>query len=731
LARKILLADDSVTAQNMGRKILADAGYDVVTVNNGSAALKRITEIKPDLIVLDVYMPGYSGLEVCQRLKDAAATAHIPVLLTVGKLEPFKPEEARRVRADAHIVKPFEASELLSAITRLEDRMVPQQSEGGRYSTSASGVERFSGEGNGRTTESKAGADTGWKSRLGFPSKKKKEEPEPESEDIAAGATFRDFRKAKGKTGASVPLAVKEPPPPGQEPGLVPDIPRDITPEELDALSALAAKLDGPTPAGENIAPLAEKMGPGVAPAAELAAAKTEAAKTEVDAPAAAADAKKEVETPAPVAEAAVEVRQPETGRPEAQHPEMPAAVVAVAVNTAPFAQVPAPVDKNDEPMFATAASAVGQTAEEEIEAKPAEAVAKSEGAEASAPAEAVAAKDKGSKPEASETEEPAPSDEALAEALRLLTPATANVDVSTVPSHGIVVAAGPRWVAEPVALTTEEAAISLEAEMFSTFAATFAAASGGDMESVGITGVSAIAAAVESRLAEAELAASAKALSEQGAERSSETTAAVPETSVVEAPAEVAAAVSNPASPVAVDGIEPEKVEPQKIEAENLEAERTDSPAKVAEEAPAEQAAAATFAAAGSKDEVVVKADQNEEPGIGTTAAVVEENQDSSSDSGGQGSMGKDVKAKSGKSNWHQIHTAPAGVAASNDMVEAAKQAAAEESPKAMAAAAAAEGSAFPSATDASTIASIVDSVMADLRPKIVEEIAKKLAGK
>ena len=159
MARKILLADDSVTAQNMGRKILADAGYDVVTVNNGSAALKRIAELKPDLIVLDVYMPGYSGLEVCQRLKDAAATAHIPVLLTVGKLEPFKPEEARRVRADAHIVKPFEASELLSAITRLEDRMVPQQSEGGRYSTSASGVERFSGEGNGRTTESKAGAE--------------------------------------------------------------------------------------------------------------------------------------------------------------------------------------------------------------------------------------------------------------------------------------------------------------------------------------------------------------------------------------------------------------------------------------------------------------------------------------------------------------------------------------------------------------------------------------------
>jgi CheY-like chemotaxis protein len=751
LARKILLADDSVTAQNMGRKILADAGYDVVTVNNGSAALKRITEIKPDLIVLDVYMPGYSGLEVCQRLKDAAATAHIPVLLTVGKLEPFKPEEARRVKADAHIVKPFEASELLSAITRLEDRMVPQQPEGARFSTSVSGVERFGGEASGRTTESKAGADTGWKSRLGFPSKKKKEEPEPEPEpeDIAAAATFRDFRKAKSKTGASVPFTVKEPPPPGQEPGLVPDIPRDITPEELDALSALAAKLDGPIPAAENVAPLAEKMGPGMAPAAELAAAKTEVPKTEVDAPAPATDAKKEVETPARVAEAAVEVHQHEAERPEAQHPEMPAAKVAVAVNTALFAQEPAPVDKHDEPMFAAAASALGQAAEEKIEAKPSEAVANeseaTEAAEASAPAEAVAAKDEESKPEASEAEEPVPSDAELAEALRLLTPATGHVDVSTVPSHGTLeatgqllkeeaarnVAAGPRWVAEPVALTTEEAAISLEAEMFSTFAATFAAAPGGEIESVGITRVSAIAAAVENRLAEAELAASTKALSEQGAERSSETTAAAAETSVVEGPAEVVAAVSNAASPV-VDGFEPDKLEPEKIEAEKLEAERKDSPAKIAEEAPAAQVAAATFADAGSQDEVEATAEYNGEPVSGTTAAVAEGNQDLSSDSGGQDSMGKDVKAKSGKSNWHQIHTAPAS-AANSDVVEAAKQAEsrAGESPKAMAAAAAAEGSASPSATDASTIASIVDSVMADLRPKIVEEIAKKLAGR
>src|SRR5208283_4966010 len=143
LARKILLADDSVTAQNMGRKILADAGYEVITVNNGSAALKKIADLKPDLIVLDVYMPGYSGLEVCQRVKEAGDTSRIPILLTVGKLEPFKPEEAKRVRADAFIVKPFEASELLSALTKLEDKMVPrsESSKPGRFARAIAAVE--------------------------------------------------------------------------------------------------------------------------------------------------------------------------------------------------------------------------------------------------------------------------------------------------------------------------------------------------------------------------------------------------------------------------------------------------------------------------------------------------------------------------------------------------------------------------------------------------------------
>ena len=123
MALKILLADDSMTAQNMGKKILLDAGYEVVAVSNGAAAIKRISSDRPDIIILDVYMPGYTGLEVCERVKGAAETSGTPVLLTVGKMEPFKPEEANRVRADGVMIKPFEATDLIAAIQGIANKM--------------------------------------------------------------------------------------------------------------------------------------------------------------------------------------------------------------------------------------------------------------------------------------------------------------------------------------------------------------------------------------------------------------------------------------------------------------------------------------------------------------------------------------------------------------------------------------------------------------------------------
>jgi CheY-like chemotaxis protein len=122
VALRILLADDSMTAQNMGKKILTDAGFDVVTVSNGAAAVKKLAESSPDIAILDVYMPGYTGLEVCERMKSTPATARVPVLLSVGKMEPFRPEDGMKVKADGVIIKPFEATDLVTVVDKLAER---------------------------------------------------------------------------------------------------------------------------------------------------------------------------------------------------------------------------------------------------------------------------------------------------------------------------------------------------------------------------------------------------------------------------------------------------------------------------------------------------------------------------------------------------------------------------------------------------------------------------------
>ncbi len=118
---RILLADDSMTAQNMGKKILTDAGHEVIAVSNGAAAAKKLGE-RFDLIILDVFMPGYTGLEICEKVRASAESAKTPVLLTVGKMEPYNAQDGQRVKADGVIIKPFEATDLLAAVGRIEKK---------------------------------------------------------------------------------------------------------------------------------------------------------------------------------------------------------------------------------------------------------------------------------------------------------------------------------------------------------------------------------------------------------------------------------------------------------------------------------------------------------------------------------------------------------------------------------------------------------------------------------
>ncbi len=110
---KLLLADDSITVQKVVNLTFADEGIDVVTVGDGDAAIAKLAEFMPDLVLADVNMPGLSGYEVCERIKQNPETANIPVLLLVGSFEAFDDDEALRVGADGHLTKPFQSIRLL------------------------------------------------------------------------------------------------------------------------------------------------------------------------------------------------------------------------------------------------------------------------------------------------------------------------------------------------------------------------------------------------------------------------------------------------------------------------------------------------------------------------------------------------------------------------------------------------------------------------------------------
>ena len=104
---KILVADDNSNIQKMVGLALKDQGIEVVAVGNGEAAVRKISDIRPDLVLADVFMPVRNGYEVCKYVKDDPALSHIPVILLVGAFDPLDEQEAQRVGADGVLKKPF------------------------------------------------------------------------------------------------------------------------------------------------------------------------------------------------------------------------------------------------------------------------------------------------------------------------------------------------------------------------------------------------------------------------------------------------------------------------------------------------------------------------------------------------------------------------------------------------------------------------------------------------
>ncbi|MEK6759930.1 MAG: response regulator [Deltaproteobacteria bacterium] len=119
MAKKILLADDSITIQKVIMITLASEDYELIIVGDGDSAVSKARELRPDLVLADVAMPGKNGYEVCTAIKNDAALKNIPVLLLAGTFEPLNREEAAKAGADDSIVKPFESQELIDKVRDL------------------------------------------------------------------------------------------------------------------------------------------------------------------------------------------------------------------------------------------------------------------------------------------------------------------------------------------------------------------------------------------------------------------------------------------------------------------------------------------------------------------------------------------------------------------------------------------------------------------------------------
>jgi putative two-component system response regulator len=115
----ILIADDDHHAIDLLNKILSKQGYRVICTSDGTTAHNKIIEYKPDLIILDNYMPGLSGNEICREIKSDGRTRLIPVVMLTGFGDTIEKVESIEAGVDDFITKPFEAKELTTRIRSL------------------------------------------------------------------------------------------------------------------------------------------------------------------------------------------------------------------------------------------------------------------------------------------------------------------------------------------------------------------------------------------------------------------------------------------------------------------------------------------------------------------------------------------------------------------------------------------------------------------------------------
>ena len=122
MPQTLLLADDSVTIQRVIELTFADEDIKVVAVSDGDQAIERIEADPPDIVLVDIGMPGRTGYEVAQHIKQSPRLQHIPVLLLTGAFEPVDQAKATAAGCDGVLAKPFEPQLVIARVKELLGR---------------------------------------------------------------------------------------------------------------------------------------------------------------------------------------------------------------------------------------------------------------------------------------------------------------------------------------------------------------------------------------------------------------------------------------------------------------------------------------------------------------------------------------------------------------------------------------------------------------------------------
>lgn len=118
-AVRIAYVDDDIELTRMVGEALGDEGWEVLVANDGESGLELILSEQPDLIILDVMMPGLTGWEICKYIRSKPDWNETPILMLTGIGERMNAMTAPLYGADAHLDKPFDIDELVETVRQL------------------------------------------------------------------------------------------------------------------------------------------------------------------------------------------------------------------------------------------------------------------------------------------------------------------------------------------------------------------------------------------------------------------------------------------------------------------------------------------------------------------------------------------------------------------------------------------------------------------------------------